>query len=163
VTAHAVLVAVVFLAMEPLTALVHRLVMHGPGFVLHRSHHRRRRGRLEANDWFPVVFAAVVMAGMAAGFNVDGLAPLVPVGAGVTLYGLAYATVHDVCIHQRLGPVSAPPVVRRLAAAHAVHHRSGGAPYGMLAPVVPGSLRRAVWAPVAPVAPATAAAGDQPG
>ena len=105
---HPVLVALVgFLLMEPITALVHRFVMHGPGLVLHRSHHRRVRpgespSRWEANDLFPVAFAAVVMLGLAIGFNVAGYEVLVPIGVGVTLYGLAYAVVHDVYIHRRL-------------------------------------------------------------
>lgn len=131
-----------FVAMEPITALVHRAVMHGAGMVLHRSHHRRVRPgesprRLEANDVFPVVFAAIVMFGFAIGFNVDGWSVLVPIGVGVTSYGAAYALVHDVYIHQRLGWFGGRrlPVFEQLAAAHRRHHDEGGAPYGMLAPL----------------------------
>ncbi|MEX1105019.1 MAG: sterol desaturase family protein [Ilumatobacteraceae bacterium] len=139
-----VVVAVVsFLLMEPLTALTHRCIMHGVGQSLHRSHHRRVRpgespSRWEANDWFPVMFAAIVLVGFALGFNVAGFAMLVPVGVGVTAYGAAYALVHDVYIHRRL-PLFGDrrvPVLERLAAAHRVHHDRNGAPYGMLLPVV---------------------------
>jgi beta-carotene 3-hydroxylase len=138
-----VLGAVAFVVMEPVTWAVHRFVMHGPGWVLHRSHHAPRQGRFEANDLYPVAFASVVGAGMVVGFNVDGWGWLVPVAVGVTAYGAAYALVHDGYIHHRL------PVGRRtfgaldaLARAHAVHHRTGGEPFGMLAPVVPGTERR---------------------
>ena len=144
----AVLTAVVaFLLMEPLTAVVHRHVMHGLGRRFHRSHHRRwpRRsaddGFLEANDVFPALFAAMTMVALAAGFNVRGLSVLVPVCIGATLYGAAYAFVHDVYIHQRLALHRRSGPLDRLADAHALHHRFGGAPYGMLWPVVPAGVR----------------------
>ena len=45
--AEAVVAVVAFVAMEPVTAALHRFVFHGPGWALHRSHHRplRQRGR----------------------------------------------------------------------------------------------------------------------
>lgn len=139
-----------FVLMEPITAATHRWVMHGVGSVLHRSHHRRVRPgespqRWEANDAFPVVFAAIVMFGFALGFNVAGFEVLVPVGVGVTLYGVAYAVVHDVYIHRRLGWFGdrRVPGLERLAAAHRVHHDRNGAPYGMLVPVLARSTRPA--------------------
>jgi beta-carotene 3-hydroxylase len=134
--------AVAFVVMEPVTWAVHRFVMHGPGWVLHRSHHAPRSGRLEANDAFPVGFAALVGAALAVGFNVDGAGWLVPVGFGVTAYGAAYALVHDGYVHRRL-PVGArrAAALDALARAHAVHHRTAGEPYGMLAPYVPRSSR----------------------
>ncbi len=127
-----------FALMEPVTALTHRFVMHGIGASLHLSHHRPGGSRLERNDWFPVVFASIVMIGMWAGFNLDGLSVLVPVGVGVTLYGAAYALVHDGWIHRRVGWFGEHRVhlLDRLADAHMVHHRDNGAPYGMLAPIV---------------------------
>lgn len=137
-----------FVLMEPFTAMAHRWVMHGAGVRLHRSHHRRsridssrRRLEPEANDWFPVAFALVVMAGFAAGFNVAELAFLVPLGVGVTAYGAVYAVVHDLYIHRRL-PVFGErriPVLERLAVAHREHHEKNAAPYGMLLPVRSGS------------------------
>ena len=136
---NSVLVAVLaFVAMEPITAATHRFVMHGPGRVLHRSHHRRNSHGWELNDLFPVAFAALVMMAMAIGFNVQGFEVLVPVGIGVTLYGAAYALVHDIYIHQRLPWFRgrSVPVFERLAAAHRVHHDRNGAPYGMLIPVI---------------------------
>jgi beta-carotene 3-hydroxylase len=135
-----------FAVMEPVTAATHRWVMHGIGVRLHRSHHRRRwsdGSRLEANDAFPVMFAAVVCIGLWVGFNQPGWAGLVPVGVGVTLYGLAYALVHDVYIHGRIGAFGARrfQVLEGLADAHRIHHLYNGAPYGMLVPIVPRELR----------------------
>ena len=142
-----VLVVAAFVVMEPVTYLVHRYVMHGLGRRLHRSHHRRWPGRadgepfFEANDAFPAAFAGAVMVAMAVGFNVDGLGVLLPVTVGVTLYGVAYALVHDGYIHQRLPVRGRHPALDRLADAHALHHRFGGEPYGMLVPIVPASVR----------------------
>lgn len=132
-----------FVIMEPVTAATHRWVMHGVGERLHRSHHQARRGRWEANDAYPVMFAAIVCLGLWVGFNQPGWAGLIPVGIGVTLYGAAYALVHDVYIHGRLRWFRGREIAvfQRLADAHRIHHLYNGAPYGMLVPVVPRELR----------------------
>ncbi|MDJ0769657.1 MAG: sterol desaturase family protein [Ilumatobacter sp.] len=141
-----VIALVAFVAMEPLTAATHRWVMHGVGIALHRSHHRRLAARFEANDAFPVVFAALVCGLFALGLNLDGWSPVVPVAVGITLYGAAYAVVHDVYIHGRLRWFGdwRPALLERLAAAHRLHHRFNAAPYGMLLPVVPRHVRERV-------------------
>ena len=139
-----ILIAVVaFVVMEPITAATHRWIMHGIGEFLHRSHHRRSDTRWEANDWYPVMFAAVVNLALFAGFNVDGFGSLIPAAAGVTLYGAMYALVHDVYIHRRLGWFASRRInaFDRLAEAHRIHHLYNAAPYGMLLPVVPPELR----------------------
>jgi beta-carotene 3-hydroxylase len=132
-----------FLVMEPVTALVHRAVMHGFAMGWHRSHHEAPRGTLEANDLFPIVFASVTVAVLSVGVFVGGGSVLVPLGVGVTAYGAAYLLVHDVVIHRRLAWL---PLPARLLAwhrqAHNVHHLYSRAPYGFLAPVVPAELRR---------------------
>jgi beta-carotene 3-hydroxylase len=137
---------VAFVLMEPATYAAHRWIMHGVGWALHRSHHRRRVVRRwsdqwEANDWFPVMFAGVTIVAMAIGTTDRSVGVLVPVGVGVTAYGAAYAFVHDVYIHGRFArlPMLAP--LERLRRAHAVHHLFGGEPYGMLCPIVPRALR----------------------
>jgi len=139
-----VLVAVTAaLAMDGVAALAHRHLMHGRGWVWHRSHHLARGRRLEANDAFPVVFAVVTATVMAAGAGGAGLRPLLWVGAGVSAYGLSYLVVHDVCIHGRLGrPLIVGRYLRWVRDAHRIHHLYGGAPYGFLLPVVPRALRR---------------------
>lgn len=139
-----VLALMAFVAMEPITAATHRFVMHGVGAFLHRSHHRRRIGRFEANDAYPVMFAALVCLGLWAGFNRQGFDGLIPVGIGVTAYGLTYALVHDVYIHGRLSIFGRrqPALLEYLAAAHRLHHLYNDAPYGMLVPIVPRRVRR---------------------
>ena len=129
------------LLMEPFTALTHRIVFHGFGMGWHRSHHEPARGVLEANDLFPVVFAIATITMLSIGVWVGGRDVLVPLGVGITAYGAAYLLVHDVVIHRRLAwlPIS-DRVGTRLRRAHNVHHLYGRAPYGFLAPVVPGDL-----------------------
>ena len=57
-----------------------------------------------------------------------------PVGVGITPYGVAYALVHDGWIHRRVGWFDGHhvAVLDRLAAAHRIHHQHNGAPFGML-------------------------------
>ena len=145
--------AVAFVVMEPLTYAAHRWLMHGVGWVWHRSHHRRRAEpsgwvqRFEANDWFPVVFAAATVALMAVGSAAHPLHWLMPLGVGVTAYGATYAFVHDLYIHGRFVTLPVLRPLEYLREAHALHHRFGGEPYGMLCPIVPAQLRARAGAP----------------
>jgi beta-carotene 3-hydroxylase len=138
-----VLVAILaFVLMEPVTCGVHRFVMHGFGARLHTSHHRVRRTRWEANDLFPVLFAGAVMTALAFGYDTSWEGTVVPAAVGVTAYGVVYGVVHDLYIHRRFGVLRVTvPLLDRLAEAHRIHHLYGGAPYGMLLPVVPAELR----------------------
>jgi len=130
-------------AMEPVTALVHRFVMHGFAMGWHRSHHEPPRGRLEANDLFPVVFATATIVMLSVGVYVGGgFGVLVPIGTGITAYGAAYLLVHDVVIHRRAPWLALPDgLLAWHRHAHNVHHLDSGAPYGFLAPVVPRARR----------------------
>jgi beta-carotene 3-hydroxylase len=153
-----------FVAMEPVAYLAHRFVMHGPGMAWHRSHHRARAGLVERNDRFPLVFGTATFLAMLAGALVPALALALPVGAGITAYGAVYALVHDGYIHRRLpGFGWRAASLDRLAEAHALHHRFGGEPYGMLVPVLPAALRARAARPLSSrrQQPATAV-GDQP-
>lgn len=137
-----VLVAVSFVAMEAVSYATHRWVMHGFGMGWHRSHHRPDRGGWEQNDLFPLFFSAVGVLGFALASYGPAVRPLFWVATGITLYGAAYAYVHDVFIHQRLRlPVPRLRYFAWLREAHRVHHLFGGEPYGMLFPVVPRELR----------------------
>ena len=101
-------VILAFVAMEPITYAVHRWVMHGPGRRIHVSHHRARAGRFEANDLYPVAFAAVVGAGLVVGFNVDGWGVLVPIGIGATVSAFAHLAMARTTIGitpRALGPL----------------------------------------------------------
>lgn len=135
------IIAIAFVAMEAVSYLAHRFVMHGFGMGWHRSHHRRSVSRFEKNDLFPVIFAGGTILAMAAGTTLPSLELLYTVGIGVTLYGASYAFVHDVYIHGRLGRLPAIGLFEWLKESHRIHHLFGGEPYGMLLPIVPKSLR----------------------
>lgn len=137
-----VTVVLALVAMEGVSYLTHRFVMHGFGIGLHRSHHARRRGTFEANDLYPMMFSSVAVMTFAFGSALPSLR-LLEVGGGITLYGASYLFVHEVYIHRRLALLHRPlPVLEWLKSSHRVHHLYGGEPYGMLLPVVPRELRR---------------------
>lgn len=126
-----------FFAMEGVAWLAHRFLMHGFLWFLHEDHHTKTPGALEKNDTFFLIFAVPswlsIMLGMMNGSNYS-----VAFGAGIALYGLAYALVHEVFIHQRL------PYFRKtdsiyweaVRLAHKVHHKhlgkEEGENFGML-------------------------------
>lgn len=137
------LTVLAMIAMEPVAAAVHRFFGHGPGWALHRDHHDPGPGRLERNDAIPASFAVVAMAASWVGLDRPGWRWLLWVALGVTLYGAAYALVHDVYVHRRLPLL--PRRVRWLEPwrrAHLEHHRHGGAPFGVLVPLRPRRARR---------------------
>ena len=127
----------IFCLMELVAWLAHRHLMHGFLWFLHEDHHVKTPGALEKNDTFFLIFAIpswlCIMMGLMANNGVS-----VSVGAGIALYGLAYAIVHEVFIHQRL------PFLRRsksiyweaVRLAHKMHHshlgKEEGENFGML-------------------------------
>ncbi|MDP9389343.1 MAG: sterol desaturase family protein [Actinomycetota bacterium] len=145
------IVAAALVAMEGVSYLTHRFVMHGFGIGLHRSHHDTGEGGFELNDLYPLMFSSVAIAIFAVG-TLASARSLVLVGVGITLYGVSYLFVHEIYIHRRLDLVRRRwRVLEWLKASHRVHHLFGGEPYGMLLPLVPKELRRraeqATWDP----------------
>ena len=138
-------------AMEGVSYLTHRFVMHGFGIGLHQSHHDPSDGGFELNDLYPLIFSSVAIAAFSVG-TFGSVGSLVPVGIGITLYGASYLFVHEVYIHRRLGAMKRQyRVLEWMKASHRIHHLYGGEPYGMLLPLVPTRLRRkaesATWDP----------------
>lgn len=130
---------ITFVAMEGITWLTHKYVMHGGLWVLHADHHQPgKQGFFEKNDLFFVIFALPAMALFAAGTYVEGMQILFYIGLGITLYGAAYFVVHDIIIHQRfrLFTRSRNFYVRAIRKAHKIHHKhlgpEDGECFGML-------------------------------
>ncbi len=130
------LTAVAAILMEPISAAIHRWFGHGPGWVLHRSHHEDELVGLEANDVIPAVSALLTMVAFWVGVSVPGAAAAVPLALGATIYGLAYFVLHDLYIHRRI-----PLLPRRVAwlepirLAHLEHHSTGTGNWGILSGV----------------------------
>ena len=130
----AAIALVVAALMEPWARVLHGRVWHASLWRVHRSHHGRRKGRFELNDALSAAHAPIATALVMLGCNLHGyLAALtIGVGAGMTMFGVAYVVVHDGFVHGRL-PVRflvRVPWLRRVRDAHAVHHARGAAPYG---------------------------------
>ena len=114
--------------MEPITWLLHKYVMHGFLWILHKDHHdHSHSGNLEQNDWFFVIFAlpaiALMYFGASAGFDFKFF-----IGLGITIYGMAYFFVHDMFIHQRVKVFrnTQLPYFLAIRRAHKQHHKHVG-------------------------------------
>ena len=127
----------VFIAMEGITWLTHRYVMHGFLWFLHEDHHQKRPGFFEKNDAFFVIFAIPSFLCILFG-TLDKIYWLQALGFGVMAYGFAYFLVHDVIIHQRFRWLTRSNnlYVRTIRWAHKMHHKhigkEDGESFGML-------------------------------
>lgn len=129
----AVIFLLTFLLMELVSYLAHRFVYHGIGWVLHKSHHSPRKGIFELNDLFPLFFASITAPLVIYAVGPSGNVTLAAVSLGITAYGLIYFLIHDLYVHRRMKLLRLRiPFLKTLKQAHAVHHRHGGEPYGLL-------------------------------
>lgn len=126
------IVLAVFIGMEGATWLIHKYVMHGFLWVLHKDHHdHSNEGAFEKNDYFFVIFAlpaiALMYFGSTANFNY-----LFYIGLAITFYGMAYFFVHDIFIHQRIKVLrnTQNRYFLALRRAHKQHHKHLGKHFG---------------------------------
>lgn len=122
------IVFITFILMEGATWLIHKYIMHGFLWVLHRDHHdHSNEGVFERNDYFFIIFAipAIVLMYFGALHNYDFR---FYIGLGVTLYGVAYFFVHDIFIHQRIKIFrnTENPYFMAIRRAHKQHHKHIG-------------------------------------
>ena len=125
---NVLIVVLTFLLMEGATWLIHKYIMHGFLWVLHRDHHdHSHAGDLERNDLFFIIFASPTIAllyyGVQGAFNY-----LFYIGLGIFLYGMAYFFVHDIFIHQRIPFLrdTQNPYLLAIRRAHKQHHKHIG-------------------------------------
>lgn len=149
---HAVHLALIVLAtvaaMELFAYAMHRWVMHGPGWVLHASHHRARSGAFELNDLYGVIFAVpsvtLIWLGVRGGWGDTATA----IGAGIAGYGAIYFGFHDWIVHRRLPHRIVPRsrYFKRIVQAHRLHHavesKHGAVSFGFLLAPSLASLNR---------------------
>src|SRR5664279_241920 len=132
-----IIMLAVFLAMEGITWLTHKYVMHGFLWYLHEDHHKKRPGVFEKNDTFFLIFSIPSILCILFG-TFDNKFWLAAIGAGIALYGFAYFLVHDVIIHQRIKLFTRSNNIYVLGIrwAHKMHHKhlekEDGESFGML-------------------------------
>jgi len=139
----------VFFAMEGVAWFLHKYVMHGFLWVLHKSHHEPRKGFWELNDAFGLFFAAISIALFAWSVQLGGPLWALFVALGVTAYGVVYFLAHDVLVHHRVRIAGLNPrkgYLRRLYQAHRLHHavdgKAGCVSFGFVFARSPEHLRR---------------------
>ncbi len=123
-----IITVVVFILMEGVTWVIHKYVMHGFLWMLHRDHHdHSNEGPLERNDLFFVIFSLPAITLFYFG-ALQNFSPLFYIGLGITLYGAAYFLVHDIFIHQRAKVFSKTKnrYLLALRRAHKQHHKHLG-------------------------------------
>lgn len=125
-----------FVAMEGVAWLMHKYVLHGFLWFLHKSHHTHHKHAFELNDLFFAYYGVLAMLFFV--FGTDPIDYRFWIGAGITLYGVAYFVVHDVFIHRRLKVFGKTSNIylKALNMAHKVHHKvkgkHGSESFGML-------------------------------
>jgi beta-carotene 3-hydroxylase len=138
---------VTLLAMEGFAYVMHRWVMHGPGWFLHASHHRQRMGNWEWNDLYFVIFALPSILLLLGGVQWGWGSWATAMGAGIAGYGVIYLGFHDIIVHQRLSHRYVPRgrYMKRIVQAHRLHHvvetREGNVSFGFLVAPRPEVLK----------------------
>ena len=138
-TTTAIIIVSTFIAMEGVAWLMHRFIMHGPGWIFHEDHHTKASGMtfFERNDVFFVFFATIAVSCFAL-WSLGFGSLFMSIAGGVTLYGAVYFFIHDLFIHQRIKTLTNTKnrdllAIRR---AHKMHHkhlgREEGECFGML-------------------------------
>lgn len=126
------------LFMEGFAYVAHRWLMHGPGWFLHKSHHRPRTGTFELNDLYAVVFAVPSISLFWYGIGLGHGALYAWIGGGIAAYGAIYFGFHDVIVHKRIGHRYLPKstYMKRIMQAHRLHHvvetKDGTVSFGFL-------------------------------
>jgi beta-carotene 3-hydroxylase len=133
--------------MEVFAYVMHRWVMHGPGWFLHASHHRPRSGRFEWNDLYGAIFAIPSIVLLLGGVQLGWWPGWAWIGAGIAGYGAIYFGFHDVIVHERVRTRYLPrsSYMKRIVQAHRLHHavgtREGTVSFGFLVAPRPESLK----------------------
>lgn len=125
-----------FIGMEFFSWFIHKYIMHGWLWSIHKTHHTKTNGFFELNDVFSLIFGSIAMI-----LIIFGLADLdyrFWLGIGITVYGFSYFVLHDIFIHRRLKFLKRPTnsFLNAISKAHRDHHKSrerdGSVSFGLL-------------------------------
>ncbi len=113
-----------FVLMEVFGWLIHKYLMHGPLWAIHKTHHRPSKSYFELNDLFSLLFGSVAVVLIFVG--IEEYDYRFWMGVGISLYGMLYFFLHDVMIHKRLKWLDRPKnsFLKGIFKAHQAHHRT---------------------------------------
>ena len=119
-----VYIALGFAAMEFSGWFIHKYLMHGPLWMIHKTHHQPSKSFFELNDLFSLLFGSVAIVLILLGVN--ELDFRFWMGMGISLYGFLYFILHDVMVHRRLKWFDRPrnPFLKGIFKAHQAHHKT---------------------------------------
>ena len=127
-----------FIFMEFNAWFMHKYIMHGFLWKLHKDHHKKdHKSWFERNDAFFLFYAILSIVSFFL-WETGTLSVGLPVGIGIFLYGLTYFLVHDIFIHQRFKffKKTNNRYAKALRRAHKIHHKNinkeKGECFGML-------------------------------
>ncbi|WP_026952598.1 sterol desaturase family protein [Algoriphagus mannitolivorans] len=113
-----------FAIMEFSGWFIHKYVMHGPLWMIHKTHHQPSKSFFELNDLFSLLFGSIAVALILVGAS--GLDYRFWIGIGISLYGVLYFFLHDVLVHRRLKWFDRPKshFLKAIFRAHQAHHKT---------------------------------------
>lgn len=109
--------------MEFLSYIIHRFIMHGFLWNIHKTHHKHGKNFFELNDVFSLFFALVSMCLSIVGYT-NGDYFLFGIGFGIIIYGFLYFFIHDILIHKRvkISIHTKNRYIQHIIHAHKIHH-----------------------------------------
>lgn len=113
-----------FVLMELSGWAIHKYLMHGPLWMIHKTHHEHSDSFFELNDLFSLLFGSIAVVLIFLG--VEELDYRFWMGIGISCYGMLYFFLHDVLIHRRVKWLDRPRrgFLKRIFNAHQAHHLS---------------------------------------
>ena len=111
-----------FATMEFSGWFIHKYIMHGPLWNIHKTHHQASKSFFELNDLFTLLFGSIAIVLIIVGL--EQLDYRFWMGVGISLYGISYFFLHDVLIHRRVKWFEKPKnsFLRGIFKAHQAHH-----------------------------------------
>lgn len=111
-----------FAAMEFSGWFIHKYIMHGPLWGIHKTHHQPSKTFFELNDLFSLLFGSIAVLLIFLG--VGELDFRFWMGIGISLYGISYFFIHDVLVHRRVKWFDRPKssFLKGIFKAHQAHH-----------------------------------------
>ncbi|WP_393971787.1 hypothetical protein OXIME_000370 [Oxyplasma meridianum] len=119
---------IAFFGMEGAARLMHKYVMHGFLWSIHKDHHIDMGHKFQRNNLFGLFFASISVAFFVT-WAKTGNTVFASAGLGMAMYGLANLVVHDMIMHNsylHLRDRKHSKYVTNLIAVHNMHHQNDG-------------------------------------